>query len=138
MHESLKDKDEVQVGSEKSFGVVFAVVFAIIALWPLVHGLQVRWWALIIAVAFLAAGYFAQPLLKPLNLLWFKFGLLLYKVVNPVVMGLLYYTTIVPTGLAMRLCGKDPLNRAFDQEAKSYWIERDPPGPDPESMKNQF
>lgn len=138
MHESLKDKDEVQVGSEKSFGVVFAVVFAIIAIWPLIHGLPVRWWALIVSMAFLAAAYVAQPLLKPLNLLWFKFGLLLYKVVNPVVMGLLYYTTIVPTGLAMRMCGKDPLNRTFDREAKTYWIERDPPGPEPESMKNQF
>lgn len=138
MHESLKDKDEVQVGSEKSFGVVFAVVFAIIALWPLVHGLQVHWWALIIAVAFLTAGYFAQPLLKPLNLLWFKFGLLLYKVVNPVVMALLYYLTVVPTGLAMRMCGKDPLLRNFDPAAKTYWIERDPPGPAPESMKDQF
>ncbi|MBO6946821.1 MAG: phage holin family protein [Rhodospirillales bacterium] len=138
MHESLKDKDEVQVGSEKSFGVVFAIVFAAVAFWPLVHGLPIRWWALIVAAFFLVAAYVAQPLLKPLNLLWFKFGLLLYKVVNPVVMGLLYYTTIVPTGLIMRMCGKDPLNRSFDRNAKTYWIERDPPGPEPESMKNQF
>lgn len=138
MHESLKDKDEVQVGSEKGFGVVFAIVFAVVAFWPLVHGLPIRWWALIVAAVFLVAAYVAQPLLKPLNLLWFKFGLLLYKVVNPVVMGLLYYTTIVPTGLIMRMCGKDPLNRSFDRNAKTYWIERDPPGPEPESMKNQF
>ncbi len=138
MHESLKDKEEVQVGSEKSFGIVFAIVFAVVSLWPLIHGLPVRWWALIVAALFLAAAYVAQSLLKPLNLLWFKFGLLLYKVVNPVVMGLLYYSTIVPTGLAMRLCGKDPLNRCFDRTANTYWIERVPPGPEPESMKNQF
>ncbi|MEX0693934.1 MAG: hypothetical protein WD075_05790, partial [Rhodospirillales bacterium] len=87
---------------------------------------------------FLFAAYFAKPLLRPLNLLWFKFGLLLYKIVNPVVMALLYYTTMVPTGLLMKLFGKDPLNRTFDAEAKSYWIERDPPGPEPESMKRQF
>lgn len=138
MHESLEHKDDIQVGSEKSFGIVFAVVFAIIALWPLVDAHPVRWWALIVAFVFLVAAFIAQPLLKPLNLLWFKFGLLLYKVVNPVVMGLLYYLTVVPMGLAMRACGKDPLNRSFDADAKSYWIERDPPGPAPESMKNQF
>lgn len=138
MHESLKDKDDVQVGSEKSFGIMFAVVFAIVGVWPFIHGLQIRWWALAIAAIFLAAAYVAQPLLKPLNLLWFKFGLLLYKVVNPVVMGLLYFTTIVPTGLIMRACGKDPLSRSFDPQANTYWIERDPPGPKPESMKDQF
>ena len=138
MHESLEHKDEIQVGSEKSFGIVFAAVFAIIALLPLAHSLPPRWWALAVAALFLIAAFIAQPLLKPLNLLWFKFGLLLYKVVNPIVMGLLYYLTVVPTGLVMRACGKDPLNRAFDPKAKTYWIERDPPGPEPESMKNQF
>lgn len=138
MHESLKDKEEVQVGSEKSFGIVFAVVFAIIALWPLIDGAPVRLWAAIAAAVFLVAAFIAQPLLKPLNLLWFKFGMLLYKVVNPVVMAFLYYTTVVPTGLIMRMVGKDPLNRQFDPKAKSYWIERDPPGPAPESMKDQF
>lgn len=138
MHESLRDKDEVQVGSEKGFGIVFAVVFAIIALWPLIDGAPVRLWAAIAAAVFLVAAFIAQPLLKPLNLLWFKFGMLLYKVVNPVVMAFLYYTTVVPTGLIMRMVGKDPLNRQFDPKAKSYWIERDPPGPAPESMKDQF
>jgi predicted membrane metal-binding protein len=138
MHEGLDRTDEIQVGSEKNFGIVFAVVFAIIAIWPLVGGHPMRWWALIIAVVFLVAAFVAQPLLKPLNILWFKFGLLLHKVVNPVVMGLLYYFTVVPTGLIMRACGKDPLNRSFDLQARTYWIERDPPGPAPESMKNQF
>ncbi len=138
MHESLRDKDEVQVGSEKGFGIVFAVVFAIIALWPLIDGAPVRLWAAIAAAVFLVAAFIAQPLLKPLNLLWFKFGMLLYKIVNPVVMAFLYYTTVVPTGLIMRMVGKDPLNRQFDPKAKSYWIERDPPGPAPESMKDQF
>ncbi len=138
MHESLKDKEEVQVGSEKSFGIVFAVVFAVIALWPLTDGLPVRVWAVALAFVFLSAAFFAQPVLRPLNLIWFKFGLLLYKVVNPVVMALLFYTTVVPTGLLMRVFGKDPLNRAFDANARTYWIEREPPGPEPESMKNQF
>ncbi|MGJ3258558.1 MAG: SxtJ family membrane protein [Rhodospirillales bacterium] len=138
MHESLRDKEEVQVGSEKGFGIVFAIVFGIIALWPLIDGAPVRLWAAIVAAGFLVAAFIAQPLLKPLNLLWFKFGMLLYKVVNPVVMAFLYYSTVVPTGLIMRMVGKDPLNRRFDPEAKSYWIERDPPGPAPDSMKDQF
>ena len=138
MHETLKRDDDVQIGSEKSFGLVFAVVFVIIAVFPLIDGDAVRVWSLGIAACFLFAAFFAKPLLRPLNLLWFKFGLLLYKIVNPVVMALLYYSTMVPTGLLMKLCGKDPLNRAFDAEAKSYWIERDPPGPEPESMKRQF
>jgi len=138
MHETLERKNDIEVGSEKSFGIVFAAVFALVALWPLIHGEPVRWWALAVAAVFLAAAFVAQPLLKPLNILWFKFGMLLYKVVNPVVMALLYYLTVVPTGLLMRACGKDPLNRTFDTEATSYWIERDPPGPEPDSMKNQF
>jgi len=138
MHESLEHKDDIQVGSEKSFGIVFAVVFAIIATLPLLHDEPVRWWSLAVAAVFLIAAFVAQPLLKPLNLLWFKFGLLLYKVVNPIVMGLLFYLTVAPMGIVMRLCGKDPLNRKFDPDAASYWIERDPPGPAPESMKYQF
>ena len=138
MNETHKHDDDVQVGSEKSFGIVFAVVFVIIALIPLKDGLAVRWWALPVAGCFLFAAYFAQSLLRPLNLLWFKFGLLLYKIVNPVVMALLYYTTLVPMGRLMRLCGKDPLHRSFDPAAKSYWIDREPPGPEPETMKRQF
>jgi predicted membrane metal-binding protein len=138
MHESLEHKDDIQVGSEKSFGIVFAVVFAIIAALPLLHDEPVRWWSLAVAAVFLIAAFVAQPLLKPLNLLWFKFGLLLYKVVNPIVMGLLFYLTVAPMGIAMRLFGKDPLNRAFDPKATTYWIERDPPGPAPNTMKYQF
>lgn len=137
MHNS-QNHDDVQVGSEKSFGIVFAVVFALIALKPLLDGLPPHWWAVVVAGCFLLAAFVAPPLLRPLNLLWFKFGLLLYKIVNPVVMALLYFTTLVPIGLLMRLCGKDPLNRSFDPAAKSYWIEREPPGPEPESMKRQF
>lgn len=138
MLESLQDKDDVEIGSEKSFGLVFAVVFAIIACWPLIHGMPPRWWAIAVSVVFLAAAFFAKPLLKPLNVVWFKFGLLLYKIVNPIVMGLLYYLTIVPMGLIMKAIGKDPLNRRFNPDAKTYWIERAPHGPEPESMKNQF
>ncbi len=138
MHESLEHKDDVEIGSEKSFGLVFASVFIIISLWPLIHGMPPRWWAIAVSVVFLAAAFFAKPLLKPLNILWFKFGLLLYKIVNPIVMGILYYLTIVPMGLVMKAIGKDPLNRRFNPDATTYWIEREPHGPEPDSMKNQF
>lgn len=137
-HEDLNRHGDVQVGSEKSFGIVFAVVFAVIALFPLIKGLPPRYWALGVAAVFLVLAYVAPKALKPLNILWFKFGMLLYKFVNPLVMGLLFFTTVTPIGLLMRATGKDPLNRSFDKNAKSYWIERDPPGPEPQSMKNQF
>ena len=138
MHEQFDREDDVKVGTERGFGIVFAVVFAIVAGLPLIDGAEPRWWALSVAAVFLALGFFVPAALKPLNILWFRFGLLLYKIVNPVVMGLLFYLTVVPTGLLMRACGKDPLNRTFDPAAKSYWIERDPPGPAPESMEKQF
>jgi hypothetical protein len=129
---------KVVMGSERSFGIVFACVFALIGLvpWALGHGL--RSWALIVAVIFLAAAYIAPRLLTPLNYVWFKFGLLLHHIVNPIVMALIFYGAVLPTGLAVRAFGKDLLRLKRDPAAKSYWIERDPPGPAPESMTRQF
>ena len=94
-------------------------------------GGAIRLWALIAAGVFAAAGLFAPALLRPLNRVWFLFGMILHKVVNPLVMGLLFYATITPMAFVMRLMGKDPLRRRFDPEAKSYWIERRPAGPEP-------
>ena len=133
----IRDED-VKVGSERSFGLVFAAVFAIIGLWPLVGGEIVRFWALGVAGGFLAVGLVYPRALRPLNLIWFRFGLLLHKIVNPLIMGLLFYVTIMPIGLIMRALGKDPLHRRFDPDADSYWVQRTPPGPAPETMKNQF
>lgn len=138
MHEILDRQDEIKVGSERGFGIVFSCVFTLIGLWPLFASAPIRWWALIVATVFIVCAFFIPIALRPLNILWFKIGMLMYKVVNPITMALLYYFTVVPTGLVMRLCGKDPLNRSFDRDASSYWIDRDPPGPAPESMKNQF
>ena len=137
-HEDFGREVEVKAGSERSLGVVFAGVFAIIGLFPLWDGDSVRLWALIVSGAFLALSLLAPTLLKPFNQLWFRLGQILHKVVNPVIMALLFYLTVVPTGLIMRLAGKDPLRRRFDPEAKTYWIERNPPGPDPDTMRNQF
>ena len=137
-HEAYVAHSEAKIGRERSFGVVFAVVFAIIGGWSFLGGGEVRVWALIIGALFLCAAFVVPSVLKPLNILWFKFGLVLSKIVNPVIMFLLYITTIVPIGLLMRLFGKDPLYRKFDKQLESYWIERTPPGPEPDSMKNQF
>lgn len=138
MHEDLNRHDEIKVGSERAFGVVFAVVFLVVAAWPLLSWMPPRWWALAVAGLFLAAGYFFPVVLKPLNIVWFKIGMLMYKVVNPLTMAMLYVTTIIPIGLILRAMGKDPLHLKMDRSASSYWIERDPPGPAPESMKDQF
>ena len=118
--------------------MVFTVVFLLIGLWPLLGELPVRSWALVIAGCVFAITLIAPRLLRPLNLIWFKFGLLLHKIVNPIIMGLLFVFTIIPMALVFRLIGKDPLDRKFDPDSDTYWIRREPSGPAPESMKNQF
>ena len=137
-HEDFGREDGPKPGSKRGFGIVFAVVFAIVGLWPLMDGRPFRLWALALAGIFLAAGLFFPTLLRPLNRLWFLFGMALHKVMNPLVMGLLFYLTVTPIALIMRAIGKDPLNRQFDPQAKTYWIVRDPAGPAPETMRRQF
>ncbi len=128
---------EVEMGSERSFGIVFAVVFAIIALWPaLFHGGSVRLWALAVAAVFLVIAFAAPHLLKPLNRIWFLFGLLLSKIISPIVMGIIFFVTVTPIGLIRRMKNPDPLNQAFDAEAPSYWITRDASAQT--TMKKQF
>lgn len=137
-HEDFAARREIKAGSERALGIVFAVVLLLIGLWPLLGGAPVRPWALIAAGVFLALGLLAPKLLRPLNKAWFLFGKFLHKIVNPIIMGLVFFTTVTPTAIIMRLMGKDPLRRKLDPEAKSYWIERDPPGPDPQTMHRQF
>lgn len=137
-HEDFRREHAIKTSSNRSFGVVFAAVFAFLGLWPLFGGGDARIWALALAAIFLAAAFVTPKALTPLNKLWTKFGLLLHHVVNPVVMGFLFYLTVTPTSLVMRLLGKDPLKLRFEPDAKSYWITREPPGPEPETMKNQF
>ena len=125
----------VKMGSERNFGVVFAVVFAIIGLWPLLFGGPVRVWALILAAVFLAIAFVVPSLLKYPNIIWFKFGMLLGAIVAPIVMALIFVTTFVTIGGLLRLFGKDPLERKLDPDAPNYWKTRADP---PNSMKNQF
>jgi hypothetical protein len=135
-HEAFDDG--VKPGSERSFGLVFAAVLSIVAAWPLIDGAEPRLWALAVAAGFLGSAMIAPGLLRPFNLLWFKFGQVLHRVTSPLIMGLLFFTTVTPMALLMRLFGRDPLNRRFDAAAESYWIIREPPGPAPESLRKQF
>jgi hypothetical protein len=136
--ETANVQRDVQIGSERSFGIVFCVVFALVGIWPWLFGGQVRLWSLALAAGFLAAGFLAPALLTPLNRLWFRFGLLLHAVINPVIMALLFFVAFVPMAALLRLMGKDLLRLKRDKAAESYWIARDPPGPAPGSMSKQF
>lgn len=137
-HDDYRRGHEVESGSDRSFGYVFCALFAIIGLWPLLSGGMPRLWSLAIAAGFLAVSLLRPRLLRPLNRLWFKFGMLLSRVVNPLIMGLVFYITVAPIGLLMRVLGKDLLGLRLSKETESYWIHRDPPGPPPESMRQQF
>lgn len=138
LHESYSRGDDTAPGSERSFGIIFAVVFAIVGCWPLTGGNPPRFWSLAIAGVFLVLAFLLPVALKPLNRLWFRIGTGLHHVVSPLVLGLLFYFSVLPTGLLMRAFGKDPLRLRLDRKARSYWIERKPPGPAPDSLRNQF
>jgi len=124
--------------SDRAFGLVFAAFFTIVALLPLWSGRPVRLWSIAAAAAFALLALAVPRALAPLNRAWTAFGDLLHRIVSPVALGILYYGVVTPTGLLMRLAGKDPLRLRFDPAARSYWIERRPPGPPPESLKDQF
>lgn len=132
-------RDELSPGgSNRSLGLVFAAFFVIIGLLPLLKGGGLRLWALVVSGVFLLAALAFPSVLAPLNRLWTRFGLLLHKIVSPIVLGIMFYLVITPTGLLMRVLGKDLLRLKFERRAGSYWIERTPPGPAPDTLKDQF
>jgi hypothetical protein len=137
-HERLSADEKIAPGSERQFGIVMASALTLLSLLNLWRGGTWWIWTLVLAALFATAAILAPSTLKPLNLAWFKFGLLLHRVLNPVVMALLYYLSVVPTGLIMRAMGNDMLRLKLDPDAESYWIARQPPGPAPETMKDQF
>lgn len=132
-----KADQPIQMGSDRTFGLVFAAVFGLVGLYPLLHDEPIRLWALAVAAAFLIIALVYARLLRPLNRIWFLIGMAMHKVISPVILGLLYFVTVTPIGLLMRLSGHDPL-RLKRSAAITYWISRQPPGPAPESLKNQF
>ena len=126
--------DEIKIGSNRSFGIVFFVVFLLIALYPLLKDSDLRIWSIVISFIFLALGLSNSNLLTPLNKLWFKFGLFLGKIISPLVMGFIFFAVVTPIGILMRILGKDLLNLKYNKK-KSYWIEKTGPK---SKMKNQF
>ena len=129
----MNSKD-IKIGSNKSFGIVFAVVFSLIALWPLLKGNEIRLWSLIISVIFLTLGLLNSKILTPLNKLWFKLGIFLGNFIAPIIMGIIFFFVVTPTGIIMKLLGKD-LIRLKKNNEDSYWIKKKDIK---SSMKNQF
>jgi hypothetical protein len=137
-HEDFARQQAVEGSTDRVFGLVFAAAFLVLAGWPLLYGDALRWWACLLAAAFALVALAKPALLAGLNRLWTKLGVLLGRVVSPVALGVLFYAVLTPVGLLMRLAAKDPLRRARDPGAPSYWQPRTPPGPPPDSMTNQF
>ena len=126
--------DKIKISSNKSFGLVFFVVFLIISFFPLFKGGDIRFLALIPAIIFLILGLLNSPILNPLNKIWFKFGILLGNIISPIVMGIVFFIVITPTSLIMKILGKDVLGLKKSKK-KSYWIDKEPIK---SKMKNQF
>ena len=126
--------DEIKIGSNRSFGIVFFVVFLLIALYPLINEENIRYWSLFISFIFLILGFFNSTILTPLNKIWFKFGILLGKLISPVIMGIIFFFVVTPIGILMRVLKKDLLNLRVNKN-KTYWIEKTEPK---SKMKNQF
>ena len=126
--------DDIKVGSNRSFGIVFFVVFLLVSLYPLISGDNVRFWSLAISGIFLILGILNSNLLSPLNKIWFKFGILLGRIISPIVMGIIFFLVVTPIAFIMRLLGKDLLNLKYNDN-QSYWIEKSGPK---SKMKNQF
>ena len=126
--------DDIKISSNRSFGIVFFIVFLVIALYPLAHSEEIKVWSAIISLIFLVLGLFNSKILNPLNKLWFKFGIFLGKIISPLIMGIIFFLVVTPIGLIMRLLNKDLLNLRFNNNG-SYWIEKTEPK---SKMKNQF
>ena len=126
--------DEIKIGSNRSFGIVFFIVFLLISIYPLINNESIRIWSLIASLIFLFLGIINSNILSPLNKLWFKFGIFLGKIISPIIMGIIFFLVVTPIGLIMRLIGKDVLNLRYNN-FKSYWIEKTGPK---SKMKNQF
>ena len=126
--------DDIKIGSNKSFGIVFFIVFLLISLYPLINSQDIRLWSLFISFVFLFLGLINSKILNPLNKLWFKLGMFLGKIISPIIMGIIFFLVVTPTGLIMRILGKDLLNLKYEKK-QSYWIEKNGPK---SKMKNQF
>ena len=125
---------EIKISSNKSFGIVFSIFFLLISIYPLLNNDPIYYWSLFVSFIFLVLGLMNSKILSPLNLLWFKFGILLGKIVSPVVMGIIFFLVVTPISIILKIFGKDVLNLKFNNN-KTYWIVKDGPK---SNMKKQF
>ena len=127
-------KNNTKISSNKSFGIIFSVFFLIVSLYPLTNAQDMRIWAVILSILFFILGLLNSKILTPVNLLWFKFGLVLGKIFSPIIMGIIFFFVVTPIGIIMKVLKKDLLNLKYNNK-KSYWIEKTGPK---SKMKNQF
>ena len=126
--------DDIKISSNRSFGIVFFIVFLLVSIYPLINDQEIRIWSLIISLIFLFLGLLNSQILTPLNQIWFNFGIFLGKIVSPLVMGIIFFLVVTPTGIIMRIMKKDLLNLKYSED-KSYWIKKKGPK---SKMKDQF
>ena len=126
--------DNIKKSSNRSFGIVFFIVFLLVSIYPLINDEEIRIWSLIISLIFLFLGLLNSQILTPLNQIWFKLGIFLGKIVSPIVMGIIFFLVVTPTGIIMRLLGKDLLNLKKDAK-ETYWLKKDNSN---NNLKNQF
>jgi hypothetical protein len=137
-YEDFNRDENVNPSSNRTFGMVLAAFFALIGVLPLLRSHPLRLWALPLSAIFLLAALVAPALLAPLNRIWTALGSLLHKITNPIILGVFFYLVFTPFGSLLRLFGKDFLRLKWVPDTESYWILRQPPGPPPESIANQF
>ena len=128
------NQNDVKIGSNKSFGIVFFIVFLLISLYPLTNHENIRIWSLITSLIFLILGLLNSKILNPFNKLWFKFGMILGRIISPIIMSIIFFLIVTPIALIMKLLKKDLLNLKFNK-TNTYWIEKSGPK---SKMKNQF
>ena len=131
----MKEKSKIKMGSNRSFGLFFFIILMIIGLWPLKNNGDLNLYVVLLSMPFLILGLLNSKLLSPLNFLWFKFGIAIGSIMAPIVMGVVFFFIVTPTGIIMKIFGKKMLDNAFDKGKKSYWINRDKQA---HSMRKQF
>ena len=137
-HEYLQPDADIQVSSDRTFGIVLGVFFALIAFLPLVRGGSVRWWSSAVSLAFFAFAFAIPRVLHPANIAWSKLALVLQRIISPIALALLFLFGFAIMGTLLRALGKDLLRLKSSGDENSYWIIRNPPGPPSESMMHQF
>jgi hypothetical protein len=138
MHEDFSRRVEIKLSKDRTFGLVFALFFALVGMFPILRGGTVRVWALGVSGIFLLAGVVLPSSLHPLNLAAAKLAEVLHRFVSPVVSGVFFFAILTPIAILARIFRKDSLHLSYDREAASYWVQRVKPGPEPSTMRNQF